>query len=98
MSVDRMDVTATDTTWLPVSATGTKDLPRLLPAGRYSVITDTTQSLTNVQFLLESASTATTFGAVVRGGRGLVNTTEDCDQVTLTAGTFPLLLGLRRVG
>lgn len=83
--------------WFPVTATGTKTLPRILEPGEWRVTTDTVQAFTSVQFVLNSATTAATFGVVIRGGIGTVSLTEGCDEVALSTGTFPLLLGFERL-
>lgn len=77
----------------PVTATGTKTLPKNIPPGSYKVRTSSAQSFTTAQLVFNSASTATTFGVAVTSGES--NTfllTEECDEVALSTGTFPLIL------
>lgn len=74
-----------------IGATGTTTLDWSLPAGLYRIATDTTQSLSAVQLTFNSSG-GYAFGAVIRGGLGYVALPSDVTSVTLTSGTFPLVL------
>lgn len=83
--------------WLPIASTGTKALPQNLSAGEYRVTTDTTQAFTTAQLAFNSATSSASFTLAVRGGLGTVTLGEECDEVVLGTGTFPLLMGFERV-
>lgn len=79
----------------PIAAIGTYTLAVPLLPGLYRITTDTTQTFTTAQLYFQTAA-GYRFGAVVRGGEGYVAIPETVTTVTLTSGTFPLLLGLER--
>jgi hypothetical protein len=81
----------------PIGAIGTYTLAVPLQPGFYRITTDTTQNLSATQLLFRTTS-GFSFGAAVRGGQGYLAVPVTVDQVQFTAGTFPLLLGMERIG
>jgi hypothetical protein len=83
--------------WNPVPATGTYALQDSLDAGLYRVVTDTTQSIASASVKILGSS-GYQFGSIaIRGGLGYVAVGDTAASFTVSAGTFPLLIGFEKL-
>lgn len=94
MAISKVSSAAVSTV-VPISASGTYTLSTPLDAGFYRLTTDTSQTLSSTQ-LLFLTDEGYSFGGFTRGGQGYVSLPFLAASVTLTAGTFPLLLGFEK--